>query len=265
MVILEIQNFIEDYELYSSFGTDIDIEKLESKTLFNKKYISNCYVPSKKEDSIEIGDIIMGEVSKNFYLVEEIGIDKIKGHRFEDAELKIPLKPDYGECFNKSIIPIYKSYSNIHHNLKEFVFSLPTEDQNIILNQKILETTTNINIITDILYDAYREEKHFKEYFEVVNKEAQNQAVNALRHAQERNLSFDSFLWDKGFKEVNLDYMRLYKRDADEFIEYFKSKKPDDKKTILKGIMKYDYTNKAVADWLDENELDLIREVSLDG
>ena len=59
--------------------------------------------------------------------------------------------------------------------------------------------------------------------------------------------------------------MRLYEDDADEFIEYFKIRSPQEKKIIIKGIMDCDYTNKPVAKWLDENELDLIREVSMDG
>ena len=200
-----------------------------------------------------------------FYIVEKIGIDSIKGHKFKDVELKIPDKPDYGECSNENIQPIYKSYSNMQPELTEFVFSLPEEDQNINLNLKILETITNIDTITEILYNKYLDGKNFREYFKIVNKEAQNQAFNALRQIQERNSSYDYFLWDKGFKAVNLDYMNLYKKDSQEFIEYFKSRKPDDKKAILKGIMNCDYTNETATKWLHENEIELLREVSMDG
>ena len=59
--------------------------------------------------------------------------------------------------------------------------------------------------------------------------------------------------------------MRLYKKDYQEFIEYFRNKKQDEKKTILKSIMNCDYTNEDVASWLHENEIELLREVSMDG
>ena len=184
------------------------------------------------------------------------------GSRFKDAELKIPANLERGFCEINFLKPIFKLY-NITYEFIKFAFALPAQEQNINQNQKILKTITNIDTITEILYNTYLDEKNFRKYFNVVNKDAQNQAFNALRQVQERNSSYDSFLWDKGFKEVNLDYINLYEKDTDKFIEYFKSKKQDDKKTILKDIMNCDYTNKAIGDWLDENELDLVREVSM--
>ena len=263
--VLEIPNFIADYEIYSSFcSINIDKQELEFKMIFIKENPLIFYAARNESDSVEEGDIIQGKKTDKFYLVENIESERILGSLFEDAELKIPHKPYYGECCNENIKLIYKYYST-HPEFKEFVFSLPEEDPNITLNQKILETITNTDTITEILYNKYLDGKNFREYFKIVNKEAQNQAFNALRQVQERNLSYDSFLWDKGFKEVNLDYIQIYKENADNFIEYFKSKKQDDKKTILKDIMNCDYTNKAVADWLDENEIELVREVSMDG
>ena len=260
--VLEIQNFIADYETYSSIGTDIETGKSEIKLTFNKENSSQFYFPFKDSDSIEIGDIIQGKKTDRYYLVEKIESNKMIGPRFKDAELKIPANINQGFCEIDSLKPIFKLY-NITHEFKEFAFALPAQEHNIYLNQRILGTITNIEIITDILYNAYLDEKNFGEYFDVVNKDAQEQAFNALRQIQERNSTYDYFLWDKGFKEVNLDYMRLYKRDADEFIEYFKNREQDDKKTILKGIMNCDYTNDDVANWLHENEVELLREVSM--
>ena len=264
--VLEIPNFIADYELYSSLCNDnIDTQELGLKAKFSNKN-SRFYVPYKGSKSIEIGDIVQCKKTDKFYLVENIESKRILGTRFNDDELKIPCKEGrYGFCLNENIKRIYKSYSTLSTKFKDFAFALPAEDQDIYLNQMILETITNIDTITDILYNAYRDEKNFGEYFDVVNKDAQDQAFNVLKSIQERNSSYDSFLWDKGFKEVNLDYMRLYKKDYQEFIEYFRNKKQDEKKTILKSIMNCDYTNEDVASWLHENEIELLREVSMDG
>ena len=260
--ILDIPNFIADYETYSSLCTNTDTQELEIKLTFNKEDSLKCYALFKKSDSIEIGDIIQGKKSKRYYLIENIESSRMFGSRFKDAELKIPANLERGFCEINFLKPIFKLY-NITYEFIKFAFALPAQEQNINQNQKILKTITNIDTITEILYNTYLDEKNFRKYFNVVNKDAQNQAFNALRQVQERNSSYDSFLWDKGFKEVNLDYINLYEKDTDKFIEYFKSKKQDDKKTILKDIMNCDYTNKAIGDWLDENELDLVREVSM--
>ena len=259
---LEIPNFIADYETYSSIGTDIETQKLEIKLTFNKENSSQFYFPFKENDSVEIGDIIQGKKTNRYYLIEKIESNKMSGPRFKDAELKIPANLNHGFCEIDDLKPIFKLY-NITQEFIKFAFVLPAQEQNINLNQKILKTITNIDTIIEILYNSYLNGNNFRGYFEIVNKEAQNQAFNALRQIQERNSSYDYFLWDKGFKAVNLDYMNLYKKDSQEFIEYFKSRKPDDKKVILKGILNCDYTNKAVADWLDENEIELVREVSM--
>ena len=95
--------------------------------------------------------------------------------------------------------------------------------------------------------------------------DAQRQTVNALRSIKIRNPYYDLFLWDKGFKNVNLNHMHLYKKDTDLFIDYFGSRAESEKKKILKDIMACDYTNNQVAKWLEDNEVDLMREVSMDG
>ena len=165
----------------------------------------------------------------------------------------------------------YKSYIN-NYNLNasddffNFVFNIPDEDQNIERNKSFLQVLQSNDLI-EILTNEYTKDKqsHFQEYFDCLREYKQKEVVKYLSCAKERNLSHDSFLWSKGFKEIKLDYMQIYKENTDNFIEYFKSRKPDDKKTILKDIMNYDYTNKAAADWLNENEIELLREVSMDG
>ena len=147
-----------------------------------------------------------------------------------------------------------------------FVFSIPHEDQNIECNKIYLKN----NVVKDcvnILINEYAQGKslHFQEYFDCLDYGSQERVVKQLTNVKERYLSQDYFLWSRGFNEIKLDYMQIYKENADNFIEYFKNKNQDDKKTILKRLMNCDYTNKAVADWMDKNEIKLLRKVSMDG
>lgn len=64
-------------------------------------------------------------------------------------------------------------------------------------------------------------------------------------------------------KQEKLDCLRMYKEDAEGFINYFNSKPAEEKKAILGDVMGYDFTNAKVAKWLNENYLDLVREVGL--
>ena len=264
--ILKIPNFIEAYKFYSSLNPqDVDIKKLECQNTV-KKNKSILYIPFKEKDRVEIGDIIQGRVTGKFYLVEKMGDDRIWGSRFDDVELKTPCKPDeYGACKYEIMKKILKYNFEISEEFKTFIFSLPQEDQNIEINKIILQTIKNPNMKCQILYTAYCEEKHFPKYFGIADIDAQKQAVNALRSIKIRNPYYDLFLWDKGFKNVNLNHMHLYKKDTDLFIDYFGSRAESEKKTILKDIMACDYTNNQVAKWLEDNEVDLMREVSMDG
>ena len=147
---------------------------------------------------------------------------------------------------------------------QKFVFTLPLEDQNIEINKIILQTMKNSNVKAQILYEAYCEEKHFPEYFNIASMDAQEQAVNALQSIKTRNQYYDNCLWDRGFKNVNLNHKQLYKKDSDLFIDYFSSRTEPEKKTIITDIMNCDYTNKQVAKWLEKNEVNLLRKVSMD-
>ena len=88
--------------------------------------------------------------------------------------------------------------------------------------------------------------------------------VDALKHVP-HNPAYDSFLWGKGFKDVDMDYLGLYKKDAEAFIEYFTGKSPEEKKILLEDVFDSDTVNEEVIAWLDENEPELIREVGLNG
>ena len=167
-------------------------------------------------------------------------------------------------------IESYESYINNCKGYNQsddflnFIFSIPYEDQNIQCNKFLLKNS-KVRDYHEILTNEYVKGKSFQEYFDCLDNDCQQKVAKYLTNVKERNLSHDSFLWSKGFKETKLDYMQDYKENANNFIKYFKTKNHEDKKTILKDIMNCDYTNKAVADWLNENEIELLRKVSMDG
>lgn len=146
-----------------------------------------------------------------------------------------------------------------------FVFTLPLEDQNVETNKNILKLLAgNVDYI-GILSREYFDGKHFQEYFDCLDAEKQEKLVDSLKTLQERNPINDSFLWSKGFKDVGMDYLRLYREDAETFIDYFRSRNPEEKKVIMKDIMECEHVNEKAINWLNENEPDLIREVSFNG
>lgn len=162
-------------------------------------------------------------------------------------------------------------YSKNHDNplLNEFInfvfFSLPYEEQNIESNKKILKSSSNLNFVAAVLSKEYSNGQHFQAYFEVLGKELQDKVIESLKFLSDKKPVYDSFLWSKGFNDINLDHVDMYKKDANIFIDYFSKRSVQEKKTILKDIMGCDFVNEKVADWLNQNEPDLIREVGLNG
>ena len=116
-----------------------------------------------------------------------------------------------------------------------------------------------------ILINEYATGKHFQKYFNILDDERQKKVVKALKTIPYNIPEHNSFLWDKGFKDIPMDHKELYYYNTGGFIEYFKSREPKAQKSILKDIIDYDYINDTVAKWLEENERDLLREVSMDG
>ncbi|MCK5025916.1 MAG: hypothetical protein KAS15_04950, partial [Nanoarchaeota archaeon] len=127
-------------------------------------------------------------------------------------------------------------YFNLSDDFFNFIFRIPYENQKIQCNKLILKNS-EVRDYPEILTNEYVKGKYFQEYFNCLDNDCQQKVVKYLKHIKERNLSHDSFLWSKGFKEIKLDYMQIYKETEDAFIKYFKSKNHDDKKIILKDIM----------------------------
>ncbi len=262
MRTLDIQDYSELYKLYSQGGMDKEfMEKYElylkfvnsqSCLVHNKKgHTERCRIENHFQHSIgELNNIISRILSKTSNIPCD---DWISMGRFKFKKYEFEKYTSIGKY--KDVLPDFLS----------FVFSMPYEDQNINVNKEILKLYAENIDYPEIMADEYAKGRHFQDYFMCLNNAQQQNFVRSMKNASERNLANDSFLWSQGFKEVNLDYMNMYKKDSQKFIEYFKSKEQEDKKIILKDIMNCDYTNKDAADWLNKNELDLVREVSMDG
>lgn len=74
---------------------------------------------------------------------------------------------------------------------------------------------------------------------------------------------YADFLLANGNNEAVDYYIDLYKEDGEGFLDYFQTRSSYEKKNILKEIMSCDLVNEYVAGWLDENEVELVREASM--
>ena len=259
MKTLDIQDYSELYELYSQGS--MDEEFMTRYNLYLKLVNFQSCIAYQSEGKAE------RRMIENHFQHSIEDLNKIFSIIL-NKESKIPsdgwIKKGYFK-FKKDEFEKYTPigrYKDVLHGFINFVFSMPYEDQNIHANKEILKSYAENMDYPEVMANEYAGGRHFKDYFMCLNNAQQHNVVNGMKNAPERDLTNDSFLWSKGFREINRNYMDLYKKDADEFIEYFKSKKQDDKKTILKDIMDCDYTNKAVAKWLHENEIALLRESS---
>jgi len=251
--ILNIPNFIEAYNVYSLLKVD---EVLPLNL--------GIYHPFKKEDKIELGDIIQGSKSGRYYLVDKIRNDGgLEGYRFQDASLKTPAtgkKDDtvYGECSSEYILRVKKRLSDI--SFFNFVFVLPYEDQNIEINKSILKSLNDADSCS-ILQKEYSEGKYFMEYFPVLNEDCQKKVVSHIKSSPKQNQFLNSWLFNQGF-DVKMDYLTLYKEDAKRFINYFKRSRPDIQELIISDLFNCDYINKEVIEFLEKECSHLLRDVS---
>ncbi|MDP2908809.1 MAG: hypothetical protein Q8N77_03300 [Nanoarchaeota archaeon] len=146
-----------------------------------------------------------------------------------------------------------------------FVFSLPREEQNVESNIIILNDPPSLDFVVGILNEEYTKGCNFSKYFEALDREAKESVVESLKSIPERKPVYDSFIWSQGFKNVELDYINLYKDDAKRFIEYFSSRGIEDQKVIIKDVLQCDHVNNEIVGWLEANHYELLREVSFNG
>lgn len=278
MSLLEIENFIDIYKNYkessfecsaSPFVTNVSKEDLPTLKTFvdfamDIKYDGDDEVSKKIFDSFGGIESLNTLLKRNKLFPIESSYKHSNGYVHRTG-VSVVVKRI--QNFMKSLKTFSKEDNN--HLTNEFLdfvfFSLPYEEQNIESNKNILKSSSNSDFVVAVLGKEYSEGKYFQEYFEVLEKENQGRVVASLKSLPNKKPVYDSFLWSKGFQNIELDYISMYKDDAKGFIEYFKKKSIEEKKTILKDVMNCDSINEEVADWLTQNEVDILREVGFNG
>lgn len=281
MDLLGIENFIEVYRYYTNSNLPI----METKTL--SEFLHNAskedYDPDGEIKRDKLGIFSSEKMNNLNYLLEKLGIEarlsttkyrKTDAHRFpyhvhkqNVTEIVDQLKTKHQLMRGLSFFPL-KSVNfddNFLSDFFNFVFSLPYEEQNIEVHKEILKSPPEGVYYLKILSQEYSRGKYFQEYFNCLDKDKQKLVVHYLEPVAERNPINDSFLWSKGFKDISLDHVVLYKENAEDFIEYFRNRTVEEKKVILKCIMDCDFTNEEVANWINEHEAELLREVGFNG
>ncbi len=257
MKVLDIKNYAEIYEKY--FNEELSKVLLREYDLYLKFkesldslfFIKGSYC-TRENFKAYFG---MGQKEINNCL-KKVGFGN-KAYELDDA----PISKSHIESIVRRLEAI--KHFDILQGFFSFVFTLPYEDQNLETNKAILKLPCKTLDYVKILNDEYFKGKNFQNYFECLDAEKQKKVINALESSKTDNSVYNSFLWSRGFKTIGLDHLQLYKDDTKGFIMYFQGKSIEEKKAILKDIMNCDTTNEEVVNWLNENCLDIVREVGL--
>lgn len=275
MDVLEIKHFVDDYYNYKNLNVSF-LEKLDSLTMAKKFINYMSIVRFDKDDETptsrlneHVGSIL--DINKH---LKQLGLSSVvsdkeyrkttlEGYIHKDNLLKVIDELKGVENIDR--IKELKTIDEYYNGFFNFVFSLPYEDQNIEMNKFIIKRSPASFDYVQILVKEYSDGKYFQEYFDCLDAEKQKKVVESLKSVPKKNSDHNVFLWNKGFKDVDMDYMNLYKTDYTGFIEYFAGRTTDEKKVILKDIMDADFVNEKVTAWLNDNYLDMMREVGFNG
>ncbi len=271
MNTMGIKHFADTYKVYNS--VDNFLEMIEAAKVSKKFLEFATHVPYDNDEEVKTTHFNdfkgIDAMNKHFEL---LGV-KARLSTTEDRKTTSEKHPNYVHKKNLSKVveelrklPI-NAELNIHvpDNFFDFVFSLPYEDQNIEANKLILKQFPKSLDYKQVLVKEYSEGSHFCEYFDALSKDLQEKVVEALKNCPNKKPLYDSFLWSKGFKDIELDYLNFYKENTEIFIDYFSKRSVLEKKVILQDIMSCEFVNEEVANWLNQNEAELIREVGFDG
>lgn len=263
MHTLKIEDYVELYRIYSQGGVDeqfledySDYLKLTASLSSLKWGVSSGCVKTEALETL-LGTSLDDFNRRNKYKKIPSSSDSSGSYVY-----KYNIQ-DTIEAFVKYASAV--KYEALLPGFLGFVFSLPCEEQNLGENKNILKIFARDIDYIEVLAQEYSKGGHFEDYFSCLDSKKQMLVVDSLRPVSERNPICDSFLWSNGFKDVGLDYLRLYREDADGFIGYFSSRSLVEKKVMLKDVMGCDFVNEKVVNWLNEKEHDLVREVGLNG
>jgi len=260
MNVLGIDNYVELYELYSDNNTDF------------KTFLDNYFFYLKINDAAHHLFNIKSRCPRDKF-AEYFGcgikdLNKDLMNRGFNKKLA-SLDPDIYKRSVEEVIDYFKyntpinKFEGILQGFLNFVFTIPYEDQSLDINEEILKSFKSLDYM-DVFLKEYSEGKYFEKYFSCLDKKRRKRVINSLKSVS-RNPILDSFLWKEGFRDLDVDYLELYKSNAEDFIKYYKEKDHEAQKIILSDIMDCGFINKDVVDWLNENEELHMREVGLNG
>lgn len=252
--VLKLHHFIKQYESYSSLSDISNLSSLASPFLYN-------YIPFENGMVVEVGDIIQGKTSKNYYLVENINRDgAVVGRKFYDALLENSCEGDnHSVCPPEYIIPFRKKFPE--SEFLNFIFNLPYEDQNIEVNKALLKNYAYNVDLCKVMLKEYSEGKYFKDYFPVLNEGYQKKVVENIIPLSNQDKFLNSWLFNQGF-DVEMDYLELYKKDTKGFINYFRKSNDHIQELIVSDLFSCDHVNDEVIGFLEKDYSHLLRDVS---
>ncbi|MBL7100573.1 MAG: hypothetical protein ISS23_01320 [Nanoarchaeota archaeon] len=227
----------------------------------NYIFVSNFYAPSARLISIFNPFMVISEAECDF-LVRNYYKDVPKEVSKAAHNLDIML-------FDKEYVEYLKlvgsnTFFRFSDRFLNFVFSLPYKEQDIDANKIILTNLFHrLDYVVNILAREYSHGKYFKEYFDRLPRHCKEKVVDEIS-SLERNLDHDLFLLKKDFVIGKIDPVDIYRKDAGSFIEYFQKLDLETRKFVIEKI--YDEpVNEEVVDWLNENHVNLLREVGFLG
>jgi len=172
-------------------------------------------------------------------------------------------KEEYEVC--TEYLNILIGHLNSYSDFFRFVFDLPLDEQDIATNKLLLKHPTSSLNIEDIIIKEYSQGAFFKEYFGMLDKYQKENSILLLKNCMPHDSGYNSFLFGLGFKDVLdlTDFRSLYEHEPKKFIEAFPEECEEKKIAILKNLLESDVLNDEVNKWLNENELEAIREAGM--
>jgi len=260
---------IESYLLNNAKSVVLD---LEEGRLNGKFYFSNDEAEPRANYFFNIREGEGGNWVTSVALIGEVEERILRKEFYKDVPDEVVKAFEVLEIPN--FIEYYKTYSSLSEDdyfllvtkrfsseeFLNFVFSLPYEDQNIAVNKLSLQTIHSIDFC-EVLLKEYLEDKHFKDYFSVLDEDMQKKVVDKIKASPRQNNFLNSWLFSKGFT-LKLDYLELYKGDSGNFIDYFNKSDDELQKLIVSDIFNCEHTNPEVIKFLEEKYPHLLRDIA---
>lgn len=249
---LKIENFLEIYNIYST-KQFLAVYKAIDLIFQNPEFLNHFVQNPIEHRHVKIKGFT--KENHDFNLLNSL---------LKRLDIKCGAFSDGMDVCTEYTSMLMKGLSK-HSDFFRFVFSLPSEDQDVETNKLLLKHHPSLLNVDTILLKEYSQGKFFKEYFGILDCHQKENVLNLLKDCLSRNPEYDSFLFSLGFKDVmNLsDYRSWGKNDPKTFIDSFQKECREKKVAILKDLFDSESVSEDVINWLNENELALVKEAGL--